>query len=574
MWMPHDQRQCLGGNPEAQNILRTEITSAIPTLDAEYGICDAVINKFYDWLFPFRWTEDGGTNRYWKISIESLLARNAKLEELESFFASNGTSSTFEESYSGSDTEEFEDTRETTERHSGGISETRSGRGTKGTTDNRETVTEVEFSAIPTSSTELTASKTSVGLPAGKNTTEEESTTSDTLEQTDDRQVTRGFSAGKNSTTRSTTYGRKRTYSDGRTWTQVLNDVRRAAPPVYEFINSFAQILIQHEPSHMLEWLPSMGMRVSITELDPGDAPTAEVVNDGTSMNADWVLSLGLPPGLQGPQGPKGDTGSQGPQGEPGPQGPQGDPGPQGPKGDTGPQGPQGSQGEPGPQGPQGDPGPQGPQGDPGPQGPQGEPGPQGPQGEPGPQGPKGDKGDPGSGATTVYRYSSVAAGRSTGLTIDLSNPVGVSIMLGTVQGGANIFRGQRITCGLSILSTALAFSAVGKHKLTTVADIVNVLKTLFPLNYSWSDKESRPWVPVYLDRPVVLVGRKDYSISGGMLYLSLSGKLGESGAPDGIIFKGTVMSPTYDDERELRVSVDASAPSPDTQWVVYVEEA
>ena len=343
MWMPHDQRQCLGGNPEAQNILRAEITSAIPTLDAEYGICDAVIDKFYDWLFPFRWTEEGGANRYWKISIDSLLFRNAKLEELENFFASNGTSSTLEESYSGSDTEEFEDTRETTERHSGGISETRSGRGTKGTTDNRETVTEVEFSAIPTSSTELTASRTSVGLPSGKNTTEEESTTSDTLEQTDDRQVTRGFSSGKNSTTRSTTYGKKRTYSDGRTWTQVLNDVRRAAPPVYEFINSFAQILIQPEPSHMLEWLPSMGMRVSVTELDPGAAPTAEVVNAGTSMNADWVLSLGIPPGLQGP---KGDTGPQGPQGEQGPQGVQGPAGPQGPVGSQGLQGEQGPQGE------------------------------------------------------------------------------------------------------------------------------------------------------------------------------------------------------------------------------------
>lgn len=329
-----------------------------------------MIDKFYDWLFPFRWTEDGGANRYWKISIDSLLFRNAKLEELENFFASNGTSSTFEESYSGSDTEAFEDTRETTERHSGGISETRSGRGTKGTTDNRETVTEVEFSAIPTSSTELTASKTSVGLPAGKNTTEEESTTSDTLEQKDDRQVTRGFSAGKNSTTRSTTYGKKRTYSDGRTWTQVLNDVRRAAPPVYEFINSFAQILIQPEPSHMLEWLPSMGMRVSVEELEPGDAPTAEVVNEGTSMNADWLISLGIP---QGPQGPKGDPGPQGPQGEIGLQGPQGEPGPQGPQGDTGPQGPQGEQGPQGVQGPAGAQGPVGSQGLQGEQGPQGE---------------------------------------------------------------------------------------------------------------------------------------------------------------------------------------------------------
>lgn len=550
MWVPHDQRQCLGGNPEAQNILRTEITSAIPTLDAEYGICDAVVNKFYDWLFPFRWTEDGGTNRYWKISIDSLLARNAKLEELERFFAASGTGSTFEESYSGSDTEEFEDSRETTERHSGGISETRSGSGKKGTTDNRETVTEVEFSAIPTSSTELTASRTSVGLPAGKNTTEEETTTSDTLEQTDDRQITRGFSAGKNGTTRSTTYGKKRTYSDGRTWTQVLNDVRRAAPPVYEFINSFAQILIQPEPSHMLEWLPSMGMMVSVTELDPGAAPTAEVVNEGTSMNADWVLSLGLPPGLQGPQG---DTG---------PQGPQGEPGPQGPKGDTGPQGPQG---EPGPQGPKGEPGPQGPKGD---------TGPQGPQGEPGPQGPKGDKGDPGSGPTTVYRYSSVATwNRQTGLTIDLSNPVGVSVNLGNSSGTGAMFRGK-INCGFSMLSPVLAFPEVGKHEVSTVAGIVAALSTLFHSNYNWSDVDSRPWIPVHLDRPVIHSGLEDYSIAGGIMYLSLGGPPGQSGTPDRIILKGSAMSQNYEDTKELSVSVMASAPSPDTHWVVFVEEA
>ena len=58
--------------------------------------------------------------------------------------------------------------------------------------------------------------------------------------------------------------------------------------------------------------------------------------------------------GLQGEQGPKGDTGAQGPQG---PKGDTGAQGPQGPKGDTGPQGPQGEPGPQGPQGPQGEPG-------------------------------------------------------------------------------------------------------------------------------------------------------------------------------------------------------------------------
>lgn len=488
MWMPHDQRQCLGGNPEAQNILRTEITSAIPTLDAEYGICDAVINKFYDWLFPFRWTEDGGANRYWKISIDSLIFRNAKLEELETFFVGSGTGSTFEESYSGSDTEEFEDTRETTERHSGGISETRSGRGTKGTTDNRETVTEVEFSAIPTSSTELTASKTSVGLPSGKNTTEEESTTSDTLEQTDDRQVTRGFSAGKNSTTRSTTYGKKRTYSDGRTWTQVLNDVRRAAPPVYEFINSFAQILIQPEPAHMLEWLPSMGMRVSVEELDPGDAPTAEVVNEGTSMNADWVLSLGIPPGLQGP---------------------------------------------------------------------------------------KGDKGDPGSGATSVYRFSSIATiAATTGLTLDLSDDVGISVYLGTTPAPRVGFTDSLINCGCSIMGTDRVFPSLGTNEASTPAGVVGALSNLLSSTNGWADEVAKAWIPVFLDTPFYVYGTKTYSISGGVMYLSLGVAAGQSGPPDRIILKGTAVSPDYKDIQELSVEITTESTSPLTKWQVFVEEA
>ena len=85
--------------------------------------------------------------------------------------------------------------------------------------------------------------------------------------------------------------------------------------------------------------------------------------------------------GLQGEQGPKGDTGATGPQG---PKGETGATGPQGPKGDTGatgPQGPKGDTGATGLQGPKGDTGPQGPKGD------------TGATGARGPQGPKGDTG-------------------------------------------------------------------------------------------------------------------------------------------------------------------------------------
>ena len=114
----------------------------------------------------------------------------------------------------------------------------------------------------------------------------------------------------------------------------------------------------------------------------------------------DFLVDLS---GIQGIQGPKGDTGLQGERGEQGPAGQNGAPGLQGPIGPAGPQGERGLTGE------QGIPGPKGETGAPGPQGIQGRKGeafryedftegqlealkgPQGPAGAIGPQGPKGD---------------------------------------------------------------------------------------------------------------------------------------------------------------------------------------
>ena len=114
----------------------------------------------------------------------------------------------------------------------------------------------------------------------------------------------------------------------------------------------------------------------------------------------DFLVDLS---GIQGIQGPKGDTGLQGERGEQGPAGQNGAPGLQGPIGPAGPQGERGLTGE------QGIPGPKGETGAPGPQGIQGQKGeafryedftegqlealkgPQGPAGAIGPQGPKGD---------------------------------------------------------------------------------------------------------------------------------------------------------------------------------------
>lgn len=123
-----------------------------------------------------------------------------------------------------------------------------------------------------------------------------------------------------------------------------------------------------------------------VSTLAEGAKATASLSGEGLKK----TLSLGIPRGATGIQGPKGETGAtgdrgpQGLQGEKGERGPQGEIGPQGPKGETGatgPQGPTGKQGPTGPVGPAGSPGPQGIQGPKGDAGPQGPRGPQGPSG-------------------------------------------------------------------------------------------------------------------------------------------------------------------------------------------------
>lgn len=104
-------------------------------------------------------------------------------------------------------------------------------------------------------------------------------------------------------------------------------------------------------------------------------------------------------PGVQGPQGPQGETGAQGPQGNPGatgatgPQGSTGATGLKGDKGDTGAQGTQGPSGSQGLKGDTGNTGPQGSIGLTGAQGVAGTAGSQGPTGSTGATGPQGPTG-------------------------------------------------------------------------------------------------------------------------------------------------------------------------------------
>lgn len=148
----------------------------------------------------------------------------------------------------------------------------------------------------------------------------------------------------------------------------------------------------------------SMG---GVSTLAEGAEATASLSGEGLIK----TLSLGIPRGATGNQGPKGETGATG---ERGPQGAKGDTGDTGPQGEVGPQGPMGATGVQGPKGDTGAQGPQGVQGKQGPQGIQGETGPRGPQGLQGVQGPKGDTGEGFSISKVYASYDAMRAGWKT----------------------------------------------------------------------------------------------------------------------------------------------------------------
>lgn len=141
-----------------------------------------------------------------------------------------------------------------------------------------------------------------------------------------------------------------------------------------------------------------------VSTLAEGSKATASLSGDGLVK----TLSLGIPRGATGIQGPRGE---RGPQGIQGPQGEKGDAGATGPQGATGAQGPNGATGPQGPKGERGATGPQGPMGKQGPQGIRGETGPRGPQGVQGAQGPKGETGEGFSISKVYASYEAMQAG-------------------------------------------------------------------------------------------------------------------------------------------------------------------
>ena len=271
------ENQCLGTNAKAQEILKAQIGEFFPALDAAAEVSDEIINKYYDWVFPYIWTDDGGQERRWASAVRSLCRRHAKLAELEEYFAANDTDATQNEKYSGTDT--LARTGDDISKDSGTDNVT--------FTDNRKQKTTVSFRGVgaPTSSAN-TAETTETELDAGANDTDTQTTHGKQTTTTHDTQD-------------ATTYGKTRTWTDGRTWTQVLADVWAATSPVYDFVNAFAQILLSPDTVCVI-WEPTMSMTADAEKLAPGSQPTATIVNVGTATHPRWELHLGLVTGDTG----------------------------------------------------------------------------------------------------------------------------------------------------------------------------------------------------------------------------------------------------------------------------------
>ena len=194
------------------------------------------------------------------------------MSAIDALYADGSTDGTFSESWSGNDTEEF--------------------------SDNLAKKTTASFNGVGGVSPETQASET-IETPQ----------------------------EGQKTQTRTTTKGTKRTYADGRPWTQVLADIDAVTPPVYDFINGFARILMRPcaiDGCILPPLLPSVQASAEAVTIAAGEPAAVTVKNTGTPMNADYVFFFEIP------QGPQGDPGAQGPKGDPGPQGPQGETGPSG----------------------------------------------------------------------------------------------------------------------------------------------------------------------------------------------------------------------------------------------------
>lgn len=237
----------LGQNNEAQEALREILSSKYPTLESEFNLSAQIIDKYFDWLFNFEYTADGGGLKRWKTVINSYCGRHPKLNVLQQYFTANDTNATLEEVYSGEDTTEF--------------------------TDNRESTSATGFNAVGNNST-------TTGLS---------------------NEVKSKFTDGKNTTKNVLKHGQKRTYADGRTWQEILTDTEEMQAPIYKFINGWANVLISpSECFNKIEWFPTVS---ATAKAEQGESASVKVKNMGSPYNARFDFNFVLPKGDKGDRG-------------------------------------------------------------------------------------------------------------------------------------------------------------------------------------------------------------------------------------------------------------------------------
>lgn len=236
--------QTFGLNTDAQTVMTDIITEKFPTLESEYSISAQIIEKFYDYTFPFMYTTDGGGARRWSNAVRAWCGRNAKMVVLESAFADMSADTNF--------TENISDTNEST------------------ITDNSARKTRTTFSGISDTSTERTADVVYSEPVVGENTTKNDGTSS-----------------------------RTRIWSSGKSLAECIAEIENVIDPVYSFINGFERLLIPPCPASqrdvIIQYPPTMSATATVTETIRQTNFSVTVTNDGTQFNPIWNFNFFVP---------------------------------------------------------------------------------------------------------------------------------------------------------------------------------------------------------------------------------------------------------------------------------------
>lgn len=310
-----------GTNTQAQDILKQIVGEKFPNIEATDGVTSQIINKYYDYHFPYYMGEENASIRRWENAVRAWCFRNKKLEVVEAYYNANGTTSDFKEVYTGEDTTTDTDTqtRRQVETNTGEDVttevdtqtreqvETPSGADVTVEVDTQSHTTTEKYNSINTPSSKTSGITETAGTGGTRQTTTTAGTTrtTKTTGTGGNRQTT-----AKAGTTRTTEYtgtggtlnrvykrGTTRTYSDGRTWGQVLDDVTRITAPVYDFINGFGALLVSPYTPACDPWLYGTTAAAvgNVTMLPAGSPAKVTVNNEGSPLNALYKFNFELP---------------------------------------------------------------------------------------------------------------------------------------------------------------------------------------------------------------------------------------------------------------------------------------